>query len=49
MKRVRLRGPHILSAACQELAKTDANRVDGATQTGQADLADLDVLDGVEH
>src|SRR5262245_55817931 len=37
------------AAACQELAKTCANRVDRATQTGHADVADLDVLDTVER
>jgi hypothetical protein len=42
-------GSHTRSAACQELAKTGANRVDRATQAGHADFADLDVLDAVEH
>jgi len=37
------------SAACQELAKTGANRADRATQTGHADFADLDVRDALEH
>ena len=42
-------GSHTRSAACQELAKTGANRVDRATQAGHADFADLGLRDAVEH
>jgi hypothetical protein len=37
------------TAACQELARTGANRVDRATQAGHADFADLGLRDAVEH
>ena len=33
----------------QKLAKTGANKVDGATQPGHADVADLDLLDGIKR
>ena len=42
-------GSRTRSAACQELAKTGANRVDRATQAGHADFADLGLRDAVEH
>ena len=42
-------GSRTRSAACQELAKTGANRVDRATQAGHADFADLGVRDAVEQ
>ena len=48
-ERVRLRGMRTRSAACQELAKTGANRVDRPTQAGHADFADLGLRDAVEH
>ena len=46
---VALRGSRTRTAACQERAKTGANRVDRATQAGHADFADLGLRDAVEH
>jgi hypothetical protein len=42
-------GSRTRTAACQELAKTGANRLDRATQAGHADFADLGLRDAVEH
>jgi hypothetical protein len=42
-------GSRTRTAACQELAKTGANRVDRATQARHADFADLGLRDAVEH
>ena len=42
-------GSRTRTAACQELAKTGANRGDRATQAGHADFADLELRNAVAH